>query len=90
MDNTKPLEDIGEVKMKWVTLKDKDPPLDKLVLVWRHTKKKYEVLRFSREVSEKRIDKFWLTQGNSVQDLDEEDQWHEFKYFTMEERTVYE
>ena len=69
--------------MNWQKIKDNKPKLESLVLVFRKERKKYSILKLSKDVNDPNATElFWLTQGNTLQGLSEEDMWMEFPYIT--------
>lgn len=68
--------------MKWKSLKESKPPFEKLILVFRRCNKKYVVLKLARDKNDLDCPPFWITQGNTCQDLSEDDLWTEFEYIT--------
>ena len=69
--------------MNWQKIKDNKPKLESLVLVFRKERKKYSILKLSKNVNDPNATElFWLTQGNTLQGLSEEDMWMEFPYIT--------
>jgi len=69
--------------MNWQKIKDNKPKLEALVLVFRKGKKKYSILKLAKDINDPNsMELFWLTQGNTVQSLSDDDMWMQFPYLT--------
>lgn len=74
--------------MTWKKIKDEKPPLEKLVIVWQPNRKKYAILKLCDDQEETPNSLYWLTQGNTCQNINGEESWCTFEY--LKETIIYD